>query len=298
MRVKLIFAFLFLAILAAGGCSKKVSTEHGKIGVVVTISPLAEFVEQIGGDKVEVSVMVPPGASPHSYEPTPAQLKKVSNAALYVKVGSPIEFELVWLDKILSLNKKMRVVDASKGIKLIGLEEEHLDKPEAGQKSNAGYDPHIWLSPRNAEIMVENIYEGLVSIDPDNKDSYTAGKDAYVHKLMTLDNDIRRILATKINRRFMVYHPAWGYFAKDYGLEEIPVEQMGKAPTIKGIAKLVEQARESHVKVIFASPQFNTQSAEVIAKEIGGRVVLIDALAKDYLANTRKVAQAFAEAME
>jgi zinc transport system substrate-binding protein len=295
-RVSLIFSLCF-AVLTVCGCAKdRVGT--GKLGVVVSIVPLQEFAEKIGGDKVEVSVMVPPRATPHTYEPTPEQLVSVSKAKAYVKVGSPLEFELSWLDKILSTNRNMLVIDASKGVEFIKMEyedEEHGHEEESGKE---GYDPHIWLSPKNAGIMVENIYEGLISVDMDSKEYYTKNKESYMNELNSLDTYIEQSLSGKSNRKFMVYHPSWGYFARDYAVEQIPIEKEGKEPTVKGVKQVVEQARESGIKVIFASPQFNTASAEVIAREINGRMVLIDPLAKDYIANIRRVAQAFSEAMD
>jgi len=249
---------------------------EGRIRVAVSIPPQAEFVERIGGDRVEVMVMVPPGASPHTYEPTPSQLRDVSKAEIYAKVGSGVEFELAWMDKIASVNKEMLIVDCSKGIKFI-------------EK-----DPHVWLSPRNARIMVENIYKGLVKVDPVNKEYYQKNKEKYLEELERLDNEIAQAISKK-RRRIMVYHPAWAYFCRDYGLEQIAIEREGKEPTPKGILNLIEQARRDNIKVIFASPEFSTKGAEVIAKEINGTVILISPLEKNYLENMRKVAKAFAE---
>jgi zinc transport system substrate-binding protein len=296
-----------LVLLTAAGCSKKEGSSD-KLGIVVSIVPLQEFAEKIGGDKVSVSAMVPPGASPHSYEPTPDQLVNVGKAKMYVRVGSPVEFELTWLDKIISTNRDMAVVDASEGITLVKMEHKHEhegeihheDEPEEhdSEEHDKGYDPHIWLSPKNAVIMVENIHKSLISLDPENKEYYASNKDAYIKELNALDSEIQDALSGKKSRMFMVFHPAWGYFAKDYNLEQIPIEEEGKEPTAKGIQSLIDQAREHNIKVIFASPQFSTKSAEVIAKEIKGRMVLIDPLEKDYITNLNKVSQAFSEAME
>ena len=275
----LLFGAILVAVCLIGAYLLIPQTEKNeeKIGVAVSILPQAEFVERIGGDKVKVTVMVPPGASSHTYEPTPSQLKEVSKAKMYAKVGSGIEFELAWMDKIASVNKKMLIVDCSKGIKLID------------------NDPHIWLSPRNAKIMVENIYQGLIKIDPANQEYYARNKEKYLQELDKLDNEITQALSGKKNRKIMVYHPAWAYFCRDYDLEQIPIEKEGKEPTPQGIASLIKQARENNITVVFASPQFNTKTAETIAKEINGKVVLIDPLAENYLENMRKVAEAFAE---
>jgi zinc transport system substrate-binding protein len=281
-----------LLVLILGCSSQEQKTD--KINIAVSILPLAEFTEKIGGERVTVSVMVPPGASPHTYEPIPSQLKDVSKAKMYVKVGSPIEFELTWLGKILSTNKDMFLVDASPGIELVSVEPGHPHESTRRER----YDPHIWLSPRNAKIMAENICNGFISIDPKNKKYYTQNKEKYLKELDNLDHNIEQLLVGKINRKFMVYHPAWGYFAKDYNLEQISVEIEGKKPTAKSIQYLIEQAKDNSIKVVFTSPQFNTESAKVIAREMGGRVVFINSLEKDYIPNMKRVAQALSEAME
>lgn len=290
-----IFCILFIILIFTTGCPQQ-EKKSNKINVVVSIIPLAEFAEKVGRVKASVSVMVPPGASPHTYEPTPGQLVKLSKAKLYVKVGSPIEFELVWLDKILSANKDIFVVDASYGIEFMNVVYKH--NHEQNEHHYIGDDPHIWLSPKNAKIMVENIYNGFVSIDPDNKEYYSENKRSYLRELDELDLEIEILLADKINRRFMVYHPSWAYFTRDYNLEQIPIEKGGKEPTARSIQFLIEQARIQNIRVIFASPQFNTESAEVIAREIKGQVVLIDPLQKDYITNMKKIARVLSEVME
>ena len=160
LRVAGVLTVVFLIGPGTYSCTTQQTeeeTDKQKIGIVVSILPQAEFVEKVGGDKVKVVVMIPPGASPHTYEPTPGQLKEVSKSKIYAKVGSGIEFELVWMDKIIGINKEMMVVDCSKGVDLIK------------------GDPHIWLSPKNAKIMVENIYEGLVKIDFKNQEYFVGG---------------------------------------------------------------------------------------------------------------------------
>jgi zinc transport system substrate-binding protein len=283
--------------LAFFGVSCQEPSQRGQIiGVVVTIVPQADFVEAVGGERVNVTVMVPPGADPHTYELNPSQLVQVSNARMYAKVGSGVEFEFTWMNKLIAHNKKMLVVDCSKGVQLIKVVED--ENHAVGGELHLGDDPHIWLSPRNVKIMVDNIYNGLIKIDPDGAAYYTENKDAYLAKLDNLDRDIREGLAGIKNRRFIVFHPAWGYFAKDYNLEQVPIEIGGKEPSAKDIANLIQKAEEQNIKVIFASPEFNPRSAEVIAKEIGGMVIFIDPLAKDYIDNMRMVLKELVQAMQ
>ncbi len=302
---------LIFAILMTGGCVRHVD-DAGTITVAVSIPPQAEFVERIGGDRVRVLVMVPPGANPHTYEPAPHQLVELSEAALYIKVGSGIEFELVWLDRIVSMNREMLVVDASEGIKPGAAEIAGGDyasddtrnraapEPTGGdhQPAHSEIDTHIWVSPRNAMIMVENTCRGLIAVDPEHREYYTARLDEYRKELAELDRSIERLFAGKTNRKFIVYHPAWGYLARDYGLEQVSVEAEGKEPTARGMKHVIDQARRLGIRAVFVSPQFNTKSAEVIAREIGGDAVHADPLAPDYIENIRAVTEALAAAME
>lgn len=292
--ILIILSFVFVTILAVStvSCAQKEEASE-KLRVAVTILPLANFVENVAGEKVEVSVMVPPGANVHIYELTPSQMAALSKAVMYVKVGSGIEFELVWMDKLIAANKDMLVVDCSKGVELQEKVGEHRVEHKHGTM-----DPHIWVSPLNAKIMVRNICDGLVQIDPDNKVFYEQNRDAYLQKLAQLDQDIRNRLSGVANGRFMVYHPALGYFAREYNLIMIPIEEDGKEPTAAGLARLIEQAKEHDIKFIFADSQFNPQSAKVIAKAIGGSVVFINPLAEDYIANLRSLLAELVQAIE
>jgi zinc transport system substrate-binding protein len=291
-----VISLVLLGLAFLSSSCQGASQPNDKIGVIVTILPQADFVENVGGDKVDVTVMVPPGADPHTYELTPSQMMKVSKAKMYAKVGSGVEFELVWMDKIIEQNKAMLVVDCSKGIQMMEMEEHHDDEDE-GERHQGG-DPHIWLSPQNAKLMVGNICSGLIQVDPQNEAYYIRNRDEYLAKLNALDKDIQEGLSGLKYRRFIVFHPAWGYFARDYNLEQIPIEIGGKEPSAKDIADLIQKAEEQNIKIIFASPEFNPRSAEVIAKEIGGRVVFIDPLAKDYINNMRLVLNELVQVME
>ena len=271
----IIFVLLLTVIY---NCGKK--DDDTRINIVVTIPPQAEFVRAVGGDKVSVSVLVPPGANPHTYEPTPAQLKSISEADIYYIVGSGIEFELTWVKKLKGINHDMVVIDGSEGIELID------------------GDPHIWLSPKNAIIMVNNLCEGLIKIDPDNSKYYEANKDRYIVRLRNLDNEIMEKLSGINNRRFIVYHPSWAYFCHDYNLTQIPIEQEGKDPTAQTIEEVIKEARSFGIDVVFVSPQHSTRSAEVIADEIGGETVPINPLSENYIENIKNVADKLAEALK
>jgi len=283
-----------MVLLMAAGCVQQqgavVPADNGTtpLTVAVTILPQKQFVERIAGEHARIIVLVPPGADPHTHEPTPKQLGDISQASVYDKVGSGIEFERAWMEKLSRVNPRMTVVDSSTGVQMIS---SYYDPDEAGEQSGA--DPHIWLSPKNAKIMVENTYQGLARADPVHKAEYRANTDAYLKELDKLDADISHEISQKQIRTFMVYHPAWSYFARDYGLLQIPIETDGKDPTPKGIENLIRQAKESNITMVFASPEYSTKSADVIAKEIGGSVALVSPLEEDYLGNIRNVSYAF-----
>ena len=289
LRLQDCFAALAMTlIILLFACAPVAQPAGGKIGVMVTVLPQVEFVNAVGGDRVEVTAMVPPGANPHTYEVTPSQMAKLSRAKMYAKVGSPLEFELTWIDKLVAQNRDMLVVDCGQGIGL--MESVDPDQP--------GMDAHTWTSPRNVKSMVGNICAGLSQISPDDRAYFEKNRDLYVEKLDALDSDIRSALDGIGSRTFIVYHPAWGYFAREYGLEQLGIERDGKEPQATYMARLIKEARENNIKVIFVSPQFDTRSAEAIAREIGGRVVSIDPEGGDYLDNMRKVAAAFKEALQ
>jgi len=295
LSILIISLILFGLTFVGSSCGEPNQTDN-RIGVVVSIAPQADFVEAVGGDRVRVTVMVPPGADPHTYEPTPGQLVELSHARIYAEVGSGLQFELAWIDKISQQNKQMLIVNCSEGISLMKSNEDSQE--ETLDEHQGGTDPHVWLSPKDAEIMVKNIAAGLMAVDPENESYYAQGRDSYVAKLEDLDKDIRDGLAGITNRRFIVFHPAWSYFAAAYNLEEIPIEISNKEPSAKDIATVVQEAREFSIKIIFAEPEFNPRSAEVIAQEIDGKVVFIDPLARDYISNMRVVLNDLIQAME
>jgi zinc transport system substrate-binding protein len=187
------------------------------------------------------------------------------------------------MDKITTLNPDMMVVNLSEGVLLI--------KNEGGPM--AGTDPHIWLSPKNAKIMSQNICNALISLSPEDEQYFRDNLDEYERKLDSLDENIREELSKREGESVMVYHPAWSYFARDYSINLISVEEDGKEPSPAELAELIKKAEMNNIKVIFASPEYSTKSAEVIAKTVSGKVVLIDPLSGDYIQNMESVARAF-----
>jgi zinc transport system substrate-binding protein len=268
-----------------------------RLPVFVSIMPLKSFVEAVGGEHVDVAVMVGPGRSPATYEPTPKQMAKLASTRLYFRVGVP--FEDVWIDRLMANNPDLTMIDLRDGL---SLREFEADSPGEGHEDDGhGHgelDPHVWTSPPLVKTMAGRIRDVLKELDPGRGADYDAGYGRFAAELDSLDRDIRRILGAAASRRFMVFHPSWGYFAETYGLEQIPIEHQGKQPGAKRLAQIIRLAEQEKIGVIFVQEQFNTTTAESVAREIGARIVKVDPLAADYAANLRRTAAAFAEDLE
>ena len=278
-----IFTCFFVLLI-----SFKASAQTGnKINIITTITPYKEFIEEVGKDLVNVSVLVPPSANPHTYDPTPSQLAEVDKAQLYIQAGSGIDFEISWGKKIVSINNNLIVVNSSKGIDFInsGLHDhENSDiQNDAFSHDHAahGYDPHVWTSPKNVSFITENIRNSLIDLDPDNKAFYESNTINYLNELTILDNCIREKLANLKNKKIIVFHPTWGYFCRDYGLEQIPIENEGKEPTPKYIAFIIQEAKRNNIKTVFVQPQINSVTADMIAREINGKIVQVNPMAQN-----------------
>ena len=290
---RLLALLITLSVALLPGCAAK-QPDSGKVRVIASIEPLAWFVERIGGKHVSVSVMVPAGGNPHTYEPTPQQMARFSEANLFVKAGSGVEFELDWAGRLLDLNKSIAVYNASEGMKLLPMSAEEHDESAGEHHKQGNLDPHFWLSPANARLIARNVERSLVAVDPAGKAYYAANAAALDRELQALDGEIRGKLKGLKSRRFLVFHPAWGYFAHEYGLEQIAAEEQGKTLTPRQLQRVIEHARSAGIGVVFVSPQFSSAQAEAIARDIGGRTVTVDPLARDYVDNLRKAATAFA----
>lgn len=267
--------------------------------------PQKYFVEKIGGELVTVNVMVEPGMSAETYEPLPQQLSNLSKSSAYISIGVP--FEQTWLEKIKSANTNIPIINSGAGIDKIPMIGHHHDHEEIdehhheqeGEKIEAeNLDPHIWLSPKLAKIQAKNIYQELVKLDPKNQTIYKENLDKFIIEIEDLDQQITDKFANINKRKFVIYHPAWGYFAKDYNLQQIPIEFEGQEATTAELVNLVKEAKSDNITVIFAQPQFSSKTVDTLAKEIGGEVVLLDDLAENWSENLLDVADKLAQSMK
>jgi zinc transport system substrate-binding protein len=280
------------------------SPAGGTLSVFLSILPQAYLAERIGADRISVEVMVKPGQDPHTYEPTPQQMARLAQADVFFRIG--VEFENTLIPRIESTMEGLTMVDCRKGIRLRQMDAHDHDEEEGetvheGEEhaggEREGTDPHIWLSVRNAIRISATIHETLAHLDPDGREIYDRGYRDLVEDLEALDRRISHILEPVVGEPFFVFHPSFGYFADDYGLEQIAVETGGAEPSARQLAQLIAEAESSGVRVIFVQPQFSRKSAETIASEIGATVVPIDPLARDYLDNLEKMARAVEEGL-
>lgn len=250
--------------------------------VVVSIAPQKLFVKKIGGDKVTVEVMVPTTASAHTYTPKPSQMKSITHAKIYFSTG--MEFEDIWLEKFKAQNRDLIIADTTKDINRTILVKHH---------GHEELDPHIWVDPINVKNIAQNIYTTLSQIDSNNSDYYKTNLENYLKELDELDNTIKKILKdVPKDTTFIVFHPAWGYFAKRYHLKQLSVEVEGKEPKMRELITLIKRAKKEHVQAIFTQPEFSDKSAKLIAKELGIEVIKTSPLAEDWAENLIRLARA------
>ncbi len=254
--------------------------------VAVSILPQRYFVEKIGGNLVKTEVMVPPGATPEGYEPKPRQMSALSRSRIYFACGVP--FEKVWLSKMASASPGIVVIHTEKDIKKRAIEA-HSDHGHSDEDTD---DPHLWLSPPLVMLQSRAIFEALAAADPQNRASYETNYKNFISELVELDLYLSRLFATvRKPGFFMVFHPAWGYFADAYGLQQVPVEVEGKEPKARELDTFIKRARELGVKVIFVQPQYSPRTAQTVADATGGKLVEADDLAPDWDKNLRQVAE-------
>lgn len=284
---------LACCLLAASGCgssSKAASSGTASAAasekpiIAVTIVPEQTFVKAVCGNLAEVITMVPPGNSPENYEPTPEEMKKFSKASLYFSIGVPTEKANILPNvgnvKVISLQEKVAAVYSER-------------KFESGER-----DPHIWLSPKRVKVMIKTIAQELSTMDAANKTTYEKNADAYIKQLDEVDKDISSALKNVKNKKFIVFHPAFGYLAEDYGLTMYSLEEDGKEATPQHLQEMIDLAKKEKIKVIFYQEEIDSSQSKAFAEEIGGKTIQLAPLAADYIGNLKKMAQTMAEVMQ
>lgn len=301
--IPVIIALLVVSTLVAGCLTTDTRADNiTRIKVLVTVLPQASYVQAIGGEKVEVFIAVPPGADPHTFEPSARDMARFSDADIFITLGKgmlPLEDNLV--SRLASINPGMKVVETTPGITIlygdgVGGEEDHeaVNASYAVPQihSHEGPDPHIWISLKNAPVMADHVYEALAVIDPDNRPYYLANRDSLLVNLSSAEKDVAGLLESSPGKKFITTHASWGYLARDYGLTQVVIGHPGKEATSKDIEDLIRLAREDNITLIVTEPQYSRKAAEVIAESVNGSIITVDPLAPDMPQEIRKLARA------
>ena len=274
-----------LLFLTACGTRPRTSEEPT---ITVTLEPLRYFAETIAGDKFKIISMVPKGSSPETYDPTPQQLVNLDQSIAYLRIGY-IGFEQAWMDKLAANAPHLKVFDTSKGIDVI----REAGHAHGDHRHEGGIEPHLWNSARNASVIAHNVYAALSELDRPNEPYYRHRLDSLQQIITRTDTEVRRLLQ-RADSTFLIYHPALSYFARDYGLKQISMEEGGKEPSPAHLKELIETCRREKVRVIFIQQEFDTRNARLIADELGIAVVSIQPLSYEWQEEMMNVAKALA----
>ncbi len=276
---------ILIALLCLSACQSNRQAEADKPILTVTLEPLRYFTEAIAGDKFEVVSMVPKGSSPETYDPTPQQLVNLDKSTAYLRIGH-IGFEQAWMQKLVANAPHLQVFDTSVGVDFIR-EEGHT---HGDHYHEGGIEPHIWNSTRNASVIAENIFRALTQLDAEHTPYYKERLDSLQTVITQTDAEVRRLLQ-QADSTFLIYHPALSYFARDYGLHQISIEEGGKEPSPAHLQELIEMCRKQDARVIFVQQEFDTRNARLIADELEVNVVSINPLSYDWQEEMLNVAR-------
>ncbi|HPJ02944.1 MAG TPA: zinc ABC transporter substrate-binding protein [Candidatus Limiplasma sp.] len=302
MKRKSMFSILaFLCILTLLVPVSLAQENDEVLHVAVGIVPEATFVEAVAGELADVVIMIPSGNSPANYQPTSKEMQALSDAAVYFTLQMPTEQANI-LPKVKDFNPDIVIVDLREAVAaqypllMMDEDEDHEEAHDetAEDHDHTGVDPHLWLSPKRAIVMVQTIADQLSQRDPSNTDTYQSNATAYIAKLETLDTMIREQTAVLGNQSFMIYHGAYGYFADDYGLTMIAIEIQGKQATAAELQQVIDAARENHITTVFYQAEFDDHQAATVAEEIGGTAAQVAPLSPDYIQSLEDFVSALA----
>jgi zinc transport system substrate-binding protein len=284
MKTKILVGCEIIILFLVACSAPKKKNEEQRI-ITVTIEPQRYFTEAIAGDKFTVRCMVPKGSSPETYDPVPKQLMELNRSEAYLRIGH-VGFELSWIDRLTSNAPQVQVFDTSKGIKYI-----RASGYTIGDVHGNGIEPHVWCSPTNARIIADNTFNALCMLDKENESYYLTRYDSLCQRIERIDSIIRHILKEGTDRTFMIYHPSLSYYARDYGLQQLCIEEGGKEPSSAHLKNLIKRCEAEKVHIIFIQPEFDRRNAEAIAKETGTTIIPINPLSYDWEEEMIKVAK-------
>lgn len=302
LKKRYTYILLIILTLSIVGCksqniddaSKELKNKEDKITVAVSIVPQETFIKAVSGDLLDVITMIPPGNSPANYQPTPKEISKLSDSKIYFSIGVNAEKSNI-LNNMEDFNRDIKIVSLADEVSKVYpernflAEENHSHGEDKNQHLEEGRDPHIWLSPKRVKVIVETIKKELIEIDPNNRKTYERNAEDYSKELDKIDAEIKDKLINLEQKSFIMYHPAFGYFAEDYGLKMFSIEEDGKDTTVQNLQKIIELAEKENIKYIFYQEEFDDRQAEIVAKEINGKAVKVSPLSPDYIENLRSI---------
>ncbi|MBQ5810471.1 MAG: zinc ABC transporter substrate-binding protein [Clostridia bacterium] len=278
--ISLILACAVLLVL--GGC--RADRSNGKPNVSVAIVPMAEMASAVAGDLWNVNVVIPAGSSPENYEPTVAERMALEDSSIYFSVGVPAEAAAI-----------LPIISSS--TKIV-----HLDHAVAEQyadlKMAEGRDPHIWLSPKRAEVMVAAMAESFALADPANKEIYMSNAQEYIAKINSADEYIKQKFEGVVGRKFIAFNPAFAYFADEYGLRMVALQEEGREATLQHMQDMADYAKREGIKAVVYQGEIDSKQVEAFAQQIGGTTMKLEPLAPDYIENLKEMADILAEIMK
>lgn len=279
----LLAVLVSMAVLFGCAKTKKIDPKK-KLTVAVTIVPEKTFVEAVCKDLVDVVTLVPPGSSPESYEMSPKEIEKFHQSSLYFTIGVATE--------------EASILPKASGVKTISLQEEVASVYDDRKFESGERDPHIWLSPKRVKVMIDVIAREMSELDPANKETYETNAKNYIKQLEQLDQELKETLQGLKNKKFVVYHPAFGYLAEDYGLEMFALEEEGKEATPAHLKDMIDLAKKENIKVIFYQKEIDSSQSKAYAEEVGGKTIQLNPLSEDYINNLRNMAKTMAEVLK
>jgi zinc transport system substrate-binding protein len=285
--------FTLLPLLAMISCQHKTVADHEKQQLTVSIVPQKFLVTRIAGDKYNVQAMMPTGSNHETYEPAPRDMEKITSSKFYFTIGA-LDFELTWMDRFKAANPSMQIINTSEGIEMLGGHVHDHDEKDHVHASH-GTDPHTWLSPSCMKIQAGNICKALTKADSKDSVLYNKNLQNFITLADSTDLKIREILSGSQGKSILIFHPALGYFAQDYGLNQISIEQEGKEPSPAYLGELIKTSKEKGIKAVYISREFDTRNAEAIAREINCKIVVFDPMAENWAENLINLATLIAE---
>lgn len=285
--------FVFILIISLFSC-KSGQEKNQKQSLTVSILPQKYIVEQITGTRFQINVLLPVGANHETFEPRPSDMASLGESSLYISVGS-LDFERNWIPRIAGSVKNLKIINTSNGISLLGGHHHEAHEYEGNNSTESGIDPHTWLSPEAVKQQAKNIAAAVSELDTANAKEYSANLKQFTNRIDSLQNVIRQILSGSKGKTIMLFHPSLAYFAREFGLVQVSIEEEGKEPSAGKIRELIDFAKLKGVKAILISKEFDIRHAETIAAEIGAKVVVFDPMSADWPGNLVYLANCIAE---